>query len=114
MYLLIRITPAVYCARAVPGGLATASWFFIIRTGCRVLTPYYRWGNRGSGRESYLLTARKLPGWDLNQGGFSPKHVLLSLYLLEMLPTREVRERPISLLRRHRLPGGYEYPGQIL
>lgn len=109
MDLLIRITAAIYCARAVPGGLDTSSQLFSISTGCGGGVSSLSQVGKQRLRDGKLLahTARKLPSWNLNPGGFSPT-------AHEMLPAREPRERPKSLLGRHRLPGGCEYPGQVL
>lgn len=79
MDLLIRITAATYCARVVPGGLATSSQLFSISTGCgggvSSLSQVGKQGVRDGKLPAH--TARKLPSWNLNPGGFSPKALAL-------------------------------------
>ena len=98
MDLLIRITAATYCAKAVPGGLVTSSPLFSISTGCRGgVSSHSRVGKQRL-RDGKLLarTARSYQAGVWTQVGLVPRHVLLSLSLLEMLPARELRERPKS------------------
>lgn len=63
MDLLIRITAAIYCARAVPGGLATSSQLFSISTGCGGGVSSLSQVGKQRLRDGKLLahTARKLP-----------------------------------------------------